>query len=167
MNKLVEKTIKNVKDENGSLRNGITGNINEYIKNNLYEENKRIKNKINETTILSSIKQDKVINEEEFEKALINIYGHNINYFFEIPNMNNKTISDIQNSELIKDKNNYFKYIKKHEENFILNELSSLSHQFLDNQEQKEKLMGKSIKPKNKRCYEDIFNNNKNFLLNN
>ena len=168
LDKLVARTIQKVKEAlNGDLKNFMINNISEYIQKNLYDENSRIKNKINEVTILHLIGQDKVQKEGEFQNILINTYGKNINYFFRNPNMNKNTILDIQNSYLIKNKNDYFNYTQKYEENIISNDLSSLAYKFLDIQAKKEILKGKSTKPKNKRCHKDFINTNKNFLLNN
>ena len=168
LDKLVVKTIKKVKEAlNGDMKNIMINNISEYIKNNLWDENSRIKNKINETTILNLIRHDKVQNEGEFQNTLINTYGTNINFFFKNKTMNKNTILDIQNSYLIKNKNDYFNYTQKYEENIISNDLSRLAYKFLDIQAKKEILKGKSTKPKNKRCHKDFINTNKNFLLNN
>ena len=169
LDKLVIKTIKKVREAlNGDLRNVMITKISEHIQNKLYEENRKIKNKINEKEILTLIKQDKVQKDEEFENTLINnVYGQNVRLFFKNKNLNKNTIIDIKNSNLIIFKNNYLKYTQKYEENIIKNELSTLAYQFLDIQAKKEKLKGKSTNPRNKRCHEDFINTNKAFLLNN
>ena len=169
LDKLVIKTIKKVREAlNGDLRNVMITKISEHIQKELYEENRRIKNKINEMEILTLIEQDKVQKDEEFENTLINnVYGQNVRLFFKNKNLNKNTIIDIKNSNLIIFKNNYLKYTQKYEENIIKNELSTLAYQFLDIQAKKEKLKGKSTNPRNKRCHEDFINTNKAFLLNN
>jgi energy-coupling factor transporter ATP-binding protein EcfA2 len=168
IDKLVAKTIKKVKEAlNGDLRNVMTSNIANNIKETLFEENKNIKNKINEETILKLIDQNKVLKEEELQNTIINIFGKNINYFFGRNDLDKKTLVDFKNSTLFKNKDNYFKYTQKLEENIIENELSSLAYKFLDIQAKKEKLKGKATNSKNKRCHEDFINTNKKFLIDN
>ena len=168
LEKLVAKTIKKVREAlNGDLRNVMINNISNRIENDLLEENRKLKNKIKEDTILTLIEQGKVKNENDFENTLINAYGINVNYFFKNQYPNKSTISAFKNSNLIKNKNNYFKYTQRYEENIIKNELSELAYKFLDIQAKKEKFRGKSTLPKNKRCHEDFINTNKSFLLNN
>ena len=48
-------------------------NISGWIQENLYKENCKIKNKINEEIILNLKKQDENQKEEEFQKNIINI----------------------------------------------------------------------------------------------
>ena len=168
LEKLVEKTVKKVREAlNGDLRNVMINNISNRIENDLLEENKKLKKKINEVTILTLIEQGKVHNENNFENTLINAYEINVNYFFKNQYPNKNTILAFKNSNLIKNKNNYFKYTQRYEENIIKNELSELAYKFLDIQAKKEKFRGKSTLPKNKRCHEDFINTNKSFLLNN
>ena len=168
IDKLVAKTIKKVKEAlNGDLRNVMTSNIANNIKETLFEENKNIKNKINEETILKLIDQNKVLKEEELQNTIINIFGKNINYFFGRNDLDKKTLVDFKNSTLFKNKDNYFKYTQKLEENIIENELSSLAYKFLDIQAKKEKLKDKATNSKNKRCHEDFINTNKKFLIDN
>jgi hypothetical protein len=81
--------------------------------------------------------------------------------------LDKKTLVDFKNSTLFKNKDNYFKYTQKLEENIIKNELSSLAYKFLDIQAKKEKLKGKATNSKNKRCHEDFINTNKKFLIDN
>ena len=168
LEKLVAKTIKKVREAlNGDLRNVMINNISNQIENYLIEENRKLKNKINEDTILTLIEQGKVQNENDLENTLINAYGINVNYFFKNQYPNKNTILAFKNSNLIKNKNNYFKYTQRYEENIIKNELSDLAYKFLDIQAKKEKFRGKSTLPKNKRCHEDFINTNKSFLLKN
>ena len=168
IDKLVAKTIKKVKEAlNGDLRNVMISNIANNIQETLSEENKNIKNKINEETILKLIDQNKVLKEEELQNTIINIFGKNINYFFGRNDLDKKTLVDFKNSTLFKNKDNYFKYTQKLEENIIENELSSLAYKFLDIQAKKEKLKGKATNSKNKRCHEDFINTNKKFLIDN
>ena len=168
IDKLVAKTIKKVKEAlNGDLRNVMISNIANNIQETLSEENKNIKNKINEETILKLIDQNKVLKEEELQNTIINIFGKNINYFFGRNDLDKKTLVDFKNSTLFKNKDNYFKYTQKLEENIIKNELSSLAYKFLDIQAKKEKLKDKATNSKNKRCHEDFINTNKKFLIDN
>ena len=168
LDKLVVKTIKKVKEAlNGDLRNFMINNIASHIQDSLFEENKNIKNKINEETLLKLTDQNKVLKEGELENTIINIFGKNVNYFFKSNNLNKKTLIDFKNSALFKNKDNYFKYTQKLEENIITNELSKLAYSFLDIQAKKEKIKGKATNPKNKRCHEDFINTNKKFLIDN
>ena len=126
LDKLVEKTIKKSKEIlNGDMIYFMIDNISGWIQENLYKENCKIKNKINEEIILNLKKQDENQKEEEFQKNIINIYGKIINYYLNNPNISINTILDIQNSMFITNKNNYFKYIQKLEDNIISKELSN------------------------------------------
>ena len=168
LDKLVAKTIKKVKEAlNGDLRNFMISNIASNIQETLYEENKNIKNKINEETILKLIDQNKVLKEEELQNTIINIFGKNVNFFFRRKDLDKKTLLDFKNSTLFKNKDNYYKYTQKLEENIIKNELSNLAYKFLDIQAKKEILKGKATNSKNKRCHEDFINTNKKFLIDN
>ena len=166
LDKLLEKTIKECKKAlNGDMHLVMTKKIDEDIKNNLKNENSKIRQYINEENILDFIKEYNITNKEEFQNYLINLYGKTVNYFLD-KDLSNEGKNIINNSNLINSHsneyiNNYMCVLKE----MILKDLESLSINGLIIQASIEKKNQTNIKIENRKDLEDFKKYNKKYLF--
>ena len=169
---LLRETLKKCKKAfQGDMRAVMANNISNYIQKILINENSYIKKYINEITTLNYVKNIySVLNNDDFEKYITDIYYNNIRYFLEKEKneINERTFSSFKKSFIISNNYKEYKnYFVQQTENIIENDINNLSIQILDLQAKIEKNNGKSLFIINKRDLNDIKTTTLNFLNDN
>ena len=165
---LLRETLKKCKKAfQGDMRSVMANNISNYIQKILINENSYIKKYINEITTLNYVKNIySVLNNDDFEKYITDIYYNNIRYFLEKEKkeINERTFSAFKKSFIISNNYKEYKnYFVQQTENIIENDINNLSIQILDLQAKIEKNNGKSLFIINKRDLNDIKTTTLNF----
>ena len=167
---LKETLIKCKKAIQGDMRSAMVDNISNHIKNLLIKENSYIREYINEITILNFINKKYILlNNENFEKYMLSVYG-NIKYFFgkEKENINEQSFNCFQKSDLIQTNYNNYKafYVQRIRE-IIEDDKERLSIELLDLQTRTEIENKKNIYSKNKRSLDGFIKTTSQFLQDN
>ena len=148
----------------GDMCSVMVSQISKEITNNLMGENSNIRNYIYEQSILNFINGYNYKSDKDFQNTVIDMFGYNINYYLN-KNIRKKTISIIENTDLIYfHNNNFIKYYHQQVNSFISNIKNKLAFDFLNIQAKKEKKKGKPTLNQNKRSYEDFIETNEEFL---
>ena len=148
----------------GDMCSVMVSQISKEITNNLMGENSNIRNYIYEQSILNFINGYNFRSDKDFQNTVIDMFGYNINYYLN-KNIRKKTISIIENTDLIYfHNNNFIKYYHQQVNSFISNIKNKLAFDFLNIQAKKEKKKGKPTLNQNKRSYEDFIETNEEFL---
>ena len=147
----LEKCTKSLQ---GDLINLMISNISEDVKNELLEENKKIKDDIPEKIENNFVENfGNVLNDGEFIDYIINIIMENLKYFYG-KNISNKTFNLLNDSSFIKEIKYLIEKYKSKTKNIINKIIEEKSSEYLNFQAQAEKSNG-NTHIKNKRTLND------------
>ena len=150
----------------GDMRSVLANNISNYIKDRLINQNSYIRKFVNEITILNFTKNKyAILNDKDFEKYIIDIYGNNVRQFLEKDDITDKSVSSFHN--FIINNNSIKSYYIQRTNELIQNNLDNLSIQLLDLQAKIELNNNSHIKIENKRALEGFRKTTLKFLQDN
>lgn len=168
---LLKETLKKCKQAmQGDMRSVMANNISNYIKDTLIKENSYIRQYINEISVSNFIGSIyNILNDENFEKYIIDIYQNNIKYFFEKKEIKNKESFNAFKNSMINEnhyqdyKNFYFNEVQ----NILENDIRNLSIELIDLQAKMEKKNNNNLFSQNKRDLNDFEQTTLDFLQDN